>query len=201
MHTRTITLLAALLIGVAASACTSTAKRSIADMSEAEMQQAWMAYSTPTEHHQKLQPLVGTFNATVRHRMGDGAPWMESTGTCRNAWTMGNRFIETTYSGPFMGQTFEGRGYTGYDNSQKHYVGTWMDSMGTGMAPISHGTVDATGRVFTFHRDQTCPFTGSPTRMREVLTIKSNNEHTLDMYVSYDGEPEFHSMSIAYTRS
>jgi hypothetical protein len=192
-------LLPAATLAVLACSCGTTTK-SMSEMSPDEIQSAWTTYSTPNEHHKMLEPMVGTFKATVKHRMTADAPWEESTGTCTNKWTMGNRFVETTFKGNFMGQEFDGRGYTGFDNSMGKFVGFWMDSFSTGMAPISTGTCDASGKIFTFEREYDCPITGQPTHLREVLTIKSKDEHMLEVFTQQGSDDEFQSMTITYKR-
>jgi len=181
------------------AACSST-KHSAPAMSEAEMMAAWKAAATPGPEHKALDPLVGTFKTVMKSRMSPEAPWTEETGTCENRWVFGGRFLEMNYRGTFDGQKFEGRGLMGYDNTAKQYVGFWSDNFSTGLVPIAHGQADASGKVITTHREFSEPMTGQWCKMREVVTIESPTSHKSDMYCQMGDAPEYHSMSLQFTR-
>src|SRR5262245_7663942 len=102
-------------------------------MDEKAAMEAMAKAATPGDGQKKLDPLVGTFDAKVTMWADPSKPPQESTGTSETSWVLGNRFLETKYQGTFMGQPFSGIGYTGYDNVTGKYVGTWMDTMSTGM--------------------------------------------------------------------
>lgn len=199
MANSTLGLVSTLAAGLLFGACASTHSTS-SSMTPAEMQEAWAKYSTPGDKHKLLEPMAGSFRATVKSRMTADAPWEESTGSCENRWTMGGRYLESSFRGSFMTMPFEGHGITGYDNSTGKFNGVWFDNFGTGLMPPSTGTVDASGKVFTYIRECRDPLTGTWTKTREVNTIKSANEHVLEMYMEPEGEPEYHSMTITFTR-
>ena len=100
-----------------------------------------------------------------------------------------------------MGQPFEGRGLTGYDNVQKKYVGTWLDTMGTGMM-TSVGSVDETGMKFAFDAAMWDPTTGQLTKSREELIIESPDRHLMTMYATDPASStEFKTMELIFTRA
>src|SRR5687768_15991808 len=86
---------------------------------EKAMMEAWQKAMTPGPQHKQLDGMVGTWNTTVKTWMAPGAPVMETSGTSENKWVLGGRYIEQRFKGSFMGQPFEGIGYTGYDNVTK----------------------------------------------------------------------------------
>lgn len=191
--------LAALVAAALLASCSST-KNSAPAMSPEEMQAAWTAYMTPGPNHKLLEPMVGVFHTTVKSRMTPDAPWEESTGTCENRWILDGRFIESKFHGSFMGTPFEGRGLTGYDNASQKFVGFWTDNMGTGLAPISSGTVDASGKVFTFLREMKDPITGQWSTIREVTTIHGPNSHQIESFCQAGDTPEFQMMTLQFSR-
>lgn len=188
----------ALVLAAFAAGCSST--KSSASMSPEEMQAAWTSYMTPGQNHKLLEPMVGTFRTTVKSRMSPDAPWEESTGSCTNRWIFDGRFLETSYQGSTAGMSFEGRGLTGYDNAAQEFVSFWSDSMSTGLMPISHGSVDATGKVFTYTREMDDPITGVHTKMREVTTVESSKSHRMEWYCHPDDGDEYHMMTIQFAR-
>src|SRR5262245_16278320 len=101
--------------------------------SQDEMMAMWAKAATPAENHKRLEPIVGTFKVKTTWVMAPGDEPNVSDATSEHRWVLGGRYVEQRYNGFSMGMPFEGIGYTGYDNVQKKYVGTWMDSFGTGL--------------------------------------------------------------------
>src|SRR5262249_106169 len=114
--------------------------------------EAYLKFAEPGPQHKLLEPLVGNWNYRVKLWMDPSKPPMESTGTCERKWIMGNRYLEENIKGDEKERPFAGLGFTGYDNGLKKYVSAWMDNMGTGIM-TSTGSVDATGKVFTYHSE------------------------------------------------
>jgi hypothetical protein len=160
---------------------------------------AWQKAMTPGEHHKALEPLVGTFDARFRMWMQPGTPPQESAGVSENRFILGGRYLQQSYKGMAMGMPFEGIGYTGYDNVQKKYVGTWMDSFGTGIM-IGLGTGSPTPKEMTMKNDYFDPMTGKPCSSRSVISVADTNHHKYEMYGPAPDGKEFKMMEIEYTR-
>ena len=143
----------------------------------------------------------GTWDVAVSLWMAPGAPPELSTGTSTTAWTLSGRYLEQMHVGSAMGQPFEGRGLTGYDNVQKKYVGTWLDTMGTGMM-TSVGSVDETGTKFAFDAQMWDPTTGQLAKSREELVVESPDKHVMTMHATDSGSgTEFKTMELIFTRT
>ncbi len=158
------------------------------------------ALAAPTEEHARLEPFVGTFAAEVRLWMGPGDP-MIMTGTMVNEWDLGQRFLRQTYEGdevegPFP--AFAGRGYWGYNKIDGRWEGFWIDTAST-VQQIEHGTLDASGRVWTMLGDMTDPGSGQPLRKRSVITLIDADRHRLEMFFETP-EGESKGMQIDYAR-
>ncbi len=189
----------ALVCAVLLAGCSST-KNSAPAMTPEQQMAAWTAYMTPGANHKLLEPMVGVFHTTVKSRMAADAPWEESTGTCENRWIFDGRYLESKFHGQFGGAPYEGRGLTGYDNSNKEFVASWTDNMGTGLVPISHGQADASGKVLTLTREMKDPLTGQWTKMRDVTTIQGPNAHSMESYCQQGDQPEYLMMTLQFTR-
>jgi hypothetical protein len=161
--------------------------------------EAWMKYATPGPKHKLLEPFVGTWSVTTTWWQAPGAPPSTSQGTSENTWVLGGRFLQQKVTSEMMGQPFEGIGYTGYDNYKKHFVGTWMDSMGT-MVMVSSGHADASGKVLTFTGKIDDVVAGKTVTVREITRVVDNNHHVFEMYGPDPSGKEFKTMEIAYTR-
>ncbi len=165
----------------------------------AEMMEKWKAYSTPGAAHKQLEPLVGSWTYTSKMwEKADAKPEM-SSGKTDTKWILGGRFVESTVTGTAMGQPFEGRLITGYDNEKKEYNSVWLDSMATGMM-VSKGEYDAANRQFSDAGTASCPFEGTKT-VRGVTTMTSPNSYTYEMYMNGPDNKGFKTMEIKYTRS
>jgi uncharacterized protein DUF1579 len=189
--------LAALLAGVAAAQDKPAEKAKPAAMDEKAAMEAMQKAATPGDAHKKLDAMVGTFDANVKTWMDPSKPAQESTGTSENTWVLGNRFLQTTYQGTFMGQPFSGIGYTGYDNVTKKYVGTWIDTMSTGMM-ISTGTM--TGNVMKSRATMSDPMTGKVSYATETFTIIDDDHNKMEMWQPGPDGKNVKVMEINYTR-
>jgi hypothetical protein len=78
-----------------------------------------------------------------------------------------------------MGMPFQGRGYTGYDNVKKKYVGTWMDSFSTGV--MSFTSTKVTPKQITSVAEALDP-SGKKLVFDTILSIKDRNRHTYEMW-------------------
>ncbi len=161
--------------------------------------EAWQKAMTPGEGQKKLEPLVGTFDAKVRMWMDPSRPPDDSVGTSVNTWVLGDRFVQTKYEGVFLGEAFNGVGYTGFDNVTKRYEGTWMDTGSTAIM-TSVGTIDGAGKVITMKATTSDPATGKVTTADQKITIVDNDHHSIEMWGKTPDGKNFKMMEIQYTR-
>ena len=177
----TVALLAGFAISAAAYAAEKQEKKAAAPPDEKAAMEAMQKAATPGEAHKKLDAVVGTFDTKVKMWMDPSKPPEESTGTSENKWVLGNRYVEMQYQGTMMGQPFSGLGYTGYDNVTKKYVGTWMDTMGTGIMNTS-GQADKSGKTMKMTGSVADPVSGKMMKMTEKMTVKDNDHHSFEMW-------------------
>ena len=166
---------------------------------EKAIMEAMTKAGTPGEPHKKLEPMVGTFDVKMKMWMDPSKPAEESTGKSENKWVLGNRFVQQSYEGTFMGQPFTGMGYTGYDNITKKYTGTWMDSANTATMNTT-GKSDAAGKVMTFTGTMIDPVTGKACKLTEKVTVADNDHHMLEMWGPDPTGKNYKMMEINYTR-
>jgi hypothetical protein len=170
-----------------------------ADMpSNEQMMEQMMELAKPGEGHERLKPMAGTWKTSVKSWDGGPEPSV-SEGECTDQWVMDGRYIKEECTGTFAQMPFQGMGITGYDNGQKKYVSTWIDTMGTGIM-MSTGTADKTGKIFTFHGMMPDPTSGKMTKVRMVTRVVDDGSHVFTMYVSMGPKGEQKMMEITYTR-
>ncbi len=87
---------------------------------------AMMAAARPGEQHEKLNALIGIFDVTGTMWMGDDTKPLEITGSVRREWILGGRYIRDVVKATTEMGSFEGLGYTGYNNMDGQYEMVWM---------------------------------------------------------------------------
>lgn len=170
------------------------------EMSMDEMMAMMQELGTPGDGHQRLEPMIGTFKATTTFWMEADAEPSVSEGTSTNEWMLDGRYVRSSFDGQMMGMPFQGMSVMGYNNGTGQYEGVWVDSMSTLIMPVSRGTVDDSGKVFTFHREADNMFPGMTVKMREVLTLIDNDRHTFEMFEEDAQGQERQSLEIVYQR-
>jgi len=166
-------------------------------MSEQEMMAAYAKYANPGPEHEFLKSMVGSWKAVTKAWMSPGEPQV-SEGTSTRTLILGGRFVMDEFKSTFMDQPFEGFGTTGYDLGKKEYVGTWSDTMGTGIL-MSRGKMDPSGKVMTMTGSYDDPVNGEKKTMREITKIVSPNQHVFEIWENQGGK-DVKIMEITYTR-
>ena len=167
--------------------------------SEKAMMEAWQKAATPGEPHKKLDALVGTFDAKVRSTVDPSKPPEDSTGTSVNSWVLGGRYVQQEFDGSFMGEPFNGIGYTGYDNVQKKYLSVWMDTAGTGMMWMT-AAPDKTGKTMAGSARIWDPMTQKPATVESKMTVIDNDHHNFELWGKAPNGRQIKLMEIQYTR-
>lgn len=154
----------------------------------------------PTPAHAWLEHFIGEWDVTNYLYMEPGGEPQQSKASATCAWKIPGKWVEESFEGSMMGMPFSGFGMTGFDNVKKQYVGTWMDTMGSGLY-VSYGSVSPDMKVLTMFGKMDEPMTGEmgKTIMHQV-TIHSEDHHTFEMYEVVYGEP-FVVMKMDYRRN
>jgi hypothetical protein len=165
------------------------------------MMEAWQKAATPNERHkQLLAEFEGTWNTKMTSWMDPSAPPSTETGKSVNTAVLGGRQLRMDYSGQFMGQPFEGVGYTGYNNVTGKYFSTWSDNMSTGLF-VSEGDYDPASKSYTYSAQMPDPMkNGALVPVRETVRIVDKDHVNFEMYETRDGK-EVKTMQIEYTRA
>jgi hypothetical protein len=152
----------------------------------------------PGPEHAVFKQDEGTWDATVEMFM-PGAPPMTSKGVETNTIGCGGLCLITDFKGEFMpGTSFHGHGTAAYDSTKKKYVGSWTDSMSTGLA-ISEATWDPATRTVTGWMEGP-DMTGKITKTKAVTEYKDPDKRVFTMYAPGPDGKEAIGMRITYMR-
>ena len=154
----------------------------------------------PGPEHAILAQDVGTWDAVVELVAGPpGTAPMTSKGVEVNTIGCGGLCLVTDFKGELMpGVAFTGHGTTTYDTISKKYVGSWVDSMSSGMA-TSEGAYDPATKKVTgtmAARDMT----GAMSKSRTVSEYLDADRRAMTMFSPMPDGKEMQTMRISYTR-
>jgi len=163
-----------------------------------EMMAKIKEYGTTNDHHRVLDYFIGNWDYEIKWWLSPDAEPEESTGTNVVTSIMGGRFIEQNSAGVAMGQPFEGKGITGFDNVKQQYTSIWIDNMGTGIM-TSSGSYDPETKILSEVGTMSCPLEGQKF-FRGETTIIDENIYVYVMHANAPDGREFQSMLITYKR-
>ncbi len=169
---------------------------------EQAMMQKWMEAATPGAAHKPLDVCVGKWEtSTSIWASGADKPPTVTKGTAEFKWILGGRFLQEDMQGQMMGQPYSGFGITGYDNFNKKYTMFWVDNSSTASF-TADGTVDGTGKIFTYYGKMDEPMTGEHGKtVKYVSRVVDANKHTFEIFDLSRPEPDTRMVEITYTRA
>lgn len=151
----------------------------------------------PGPEHEVLKTDVGTWDATVESFMSGGPAPMISKGTETNA-LVGGLWLVTDFKADLMGMPFVGHGVTGYDAHKKKYVGTWVDTMSSGLG-LTEATWDAATKTMTGTMEAPDP-AGQVQKMKSVVTYKDPDTRIFTMSGAGPDGKDVTFLKITYLR-
>jgi hypothetical protein len=174
-------------------------RRKASPQDEQAMMAAWQKSMTPGAGHARLGPMVGLWTTRTTMTMNPGAPPQVSEGVSEHRLILGGRYLEQSYRGTAMGMPFEGRGYTAFDNVRGCYVGTWMDTFGTGMMH-SVGVGRPSDAKIDFESESYDP-SGKRVRFDCRIRMRDRDHHSYEMWTKDPRGRRYRVMLVEYTRS
>jgi len=153
---------------------------------------------TPGPEHKVLAMDAGTWDATVEMFMPGAAQPMVSKGTEVNTMGCGGLCLISDFKGDFGGMPFHGHGTSTWDPNKKKYVGTWTDSMSSGLS-LSEGTYDAAAKKSTSTMEGPDP-TGKIVKSKAVVEYKDANTRVMSMSMTGPDGKDVPTMKISYTK-
>jgi hypothetical protein len=169
-------------------------------MSQEQMLKVYEAAAKPGAEHAMLAKSAGRWNCTVKAWMDPTAEPQVSEGTEESEMTFGGRYLQSHFKGSMMGQPYEGMGTLGYDNVKKKYVGTWFDTMSTGIMGFE-GDYNAQSREMICRGTYADAVTGKDVNCRMVTRFVTDDQHVFEMWGPDPTGHEVKWMEITYNRA
>lgn len=173
------------------------------DVSPEQMMEMMKEMSKPVAEHEVLKAMVGTWDCRAKFYMeGPESPPSVSTGVSEMKLILGGRYIiQDIEMDDFLGDSFEGMGFVGYDRATGEYVNDWIDSWSTGIMRMT-GTYDESNGTFDWRGTWNMATPDGAVVVPSHHVIKHVND---DMFImefwemGQDGN-EFQNGEIQYTR-
>jgi hypothetical protein len=150
----------------------------------------------PGPEHAVLKEDAGTWDASIEVLM-PGAPSAPSKGVEVNAVGCNGLCLITDFKGEVMGGPFQGAGVTTWDSQKKKYIGSWTDSMTSGLA-TTEGTWDAAKK--TLNSTMATPDGAGGTVTLRSTVVYSAGKRVFSLFMPGPDGKEVPSMRITYTR-
>lgn len=162
---------------------------------------AYAAGATPGEMHAWLAGNAGTWTGVSRNWSAPDTEPMSSDTTLVATMELGGRYLHNSVSAEWPGiGPFDGRGTIGYDNSQRMFVATWCDNMGTGIMTGS-GQLAADRKTLTITYTFFDPASRKPTTMRETMVRETDDRIWVRLWMTNPKTgADFLMMETTYTR-
>lgn len=160
-----------------------------------------MAQAPPTvtagPEHDLLKADVGTWDATVEVATAPGQPMAQSKGVETNT-LVGALWLVTDFKSEMMGAPFQGHGVSGWDTNKKKYVGTWVDTMSTGIG-LSEATWDAATKTMSGSIEAP-DATGAIQKMKSTVAYPDPDTRVFTMSSPGPDGKDMPMMRITYKR-
>lgn len=152
----------------------------------------------PGPEHELLKMDVGTWDAVVETTPAPGAPAMTSKGVEVSTMGCGGLCLITDFKADMMGTPFQGHGVSTWDPAKKKYVGSWTDSMSTGLA-MGESTYDPAAKKSTGWMEGP-DMTGKVMKSRSVVEYRGQSTRVFTVYSPGPDGKEMEVMKITYTK-
>lgn len=160
---------------------------------------AWQKLQQPGPEHKALAEDVGDWTIKAKYWPEAGAPAIDMAGTSKMSMVF-ERYLYEEYTLGEGEHAFHGRGYIGYDNSNKEFQGVYFGNDGTSLHVMT-GHADGKTNTLTLAGEWTEKgMGGAKVKQRVVSTRKSKDESVTSLYFAMGDKPEWKMMELVYTR-
>lgn len=155
----------------------------------AQYQDPWSEYMTPSSIHSLLAQYTGSFKMEITMSMGEGKDPSIVTMDSEHTMLLGGRFLETKQHGNMMGMDYQSITTMGFNNTDKKFALTTITNMGTGTLSL-FGNWDEKSKSATMFGDLTNPVTRNTINVKQVVTFVDNNTILIESYDKEGDKPE-----------
>lgn len=154
---------------------------------------------SPGDPRKHLEVMVGDWVTAVHFWAAPDTEPEVSSGTAGSTWLLGERFVQSVFTGEIQGQAFEGLRIEGFDEAASEFVTTWRDNRGTHTL-VFRGQCDSGCRVRTMTAELIDPGSQMKLQVKAITTIVDENSYTYESYIVTPSGNEFKNLEFVATR-
>jgi hypothetical protein len=171
-----------------------------ATIMNAQDQDPWSVYMTPSSVHHLLATYEGDFKMEITMSMEAGKEPLHITVKSEHNMLLGGRFLEMKQHGDMMGMDYHSILILGYNNIDQKIALTTMTNMGTGTLSLLGDWNEATQSAILFGQ-LINPVTKNATHIRQVITFVDQDTILIESFDQEGESPERKTVQYKLTRS
>lgn len=154
--------------------------------------------SGPAKEHAWLKQLVGEWDSESEINFEEGKPPTKCKGS-QKVKMIGEFWALSEGKSDVFGTAIEASWTLGYDEKEKVYVGTWVDSMFNHLWHYK-AKLDSTGKILALESEGPCPgVPGKTSKFKDVIEIKDKDYHTWTSMMQGD-DGKWTTMGVTHFR-
>lgn len=166
----------------------------------AQNQDPWVEYMTPSSIHELLNQYSGSFNMEITMTMGDGNAPSVFTVNSEHSMLLGGRFLEMKQQGSLMGMDYQSILTLGFNNTDKIMSLITITNMGTGTLSL-FGPWDEKSKSANLFGQITNPVTKGIIHVRQSITFIDNDSILIESYDTEGDNPEKKTVTYKLIRN
>lgn len=155
----------------------------------AQNQDPWDEYMTPSSIHTMLAQYTGSFNMEITMSMGEGKEPTIITVNSEHTMLLGGRFLEMKQKGTMMGMDYQSIITIGFNNTDKQMAMNTITNMGTGTLSL-FGNWDEKSKSANLFGQLINPVTKNTINVKQVITFIDKNTIIIESYDKEGDKPE-----------
>lgn len=167
---------------------------------DAQNQDPWIEYMTPTAIHALLSQYTGSFTMEITMSMGEGNDPAIVKVKSEHSMLLGGRFLEMKQHGDMMGMDYQSIMTLGFNNIDKKVALTTITNLGTGTLSL-FGDWDEKTQTATLFGPLTNPVTKGIINVRQVVTFVDSNTILIESYDQEGDKTEKKTTQYKFTRN
>lgn len=166
----------------------------------AQDQDPWSVYMTPSEVHTRLSQFTGSFTMEITMSMGASKEPTIITVNSEHKMLLGGRFLEMKQQGIMMGMDYQSIMTIGFNNIDRQMSLTTITNMGTGTLSL-FGEWDEKTKTSNLFGQLTNPVTKDIIKVRQTVTFVDANTILIESYDTEGDKPEKKTIQYRLIRS
>lgn len=160
--------------------------------------------SQPSPNSRRLEPLIGTWDATLSFwESAEAKPTVNKGLVTTRRWVSGTHLMDET-KGTLNGKPYYRAGFLGYNNVEQQYEFVTIDNVANGLMNYKSVHDDENGNIVVYGTFAEAGFgtevTGEMRKMRSVFRTENKDRNVLELWLTPPAAKEFLEVEFVYTR-